>query len=302
MTQETAPDYDPFLPDSQDVALGCIILYKNILVGATLGATNTASGYSINNIADYRSYTKWKSNTADNQTIQIDMASEAIPIKQVIGGGNIQTVGGKKLTTVSGFGEAVFGAADCIGIFNHNLTGCTVSVQYNANGTYVTAKSFVVEDTKPILMPFTRQESNQWRVVITELNAAIEIAVLFLGEAIYFPFRPRAPYTPMAESIEVNSEISQAGHLLGSVVAHHPVSINPVWEYITRSWFNANIPDFWNDHGKLLKPFFFGWDLENRPDDIFYCWIDPAMVYKEVLTIFNYTDEFNLMLKAVNTN
>ena len=62
--------YDPVLAPVADIALGCVLLYKNILIDGTLSVTNTASGYSLNNLIDYRSYTKWKSNTIDDQTIQ----------------------------------------------------------------------------------------------------------------------------------------------------------------------------------------------------------------------------------------
>jgi hypothetical protein len=293
--------YDPFIPAAADVALGCVILYKNILIGSTLTVTNTASGYSVNNIIDYRSYTKWKSNTTDNQTIQGVLSAAIAPIKQADDVGYILTVGGKRLHTVAGGGLTTFGAADCIGIFNHNLSGTTITVKYDQNGTMVTLATITPTSNDPILYPFERHESNKWQVIITGLTAAAEVAVMFLGEAIYFPYLPRAPYTPKDEGIEVMSEVSQAGHLLGSVVAHHPVSINPVWELILRTWFNDNLVPFWDDHGKLLKPFFFGWDLNNRPDDIFYCWIDPAMRFKEILTTLNYSDEFSLLLKSVNT-
>lgn len=302
MSTESASEYEPYLPDSVDVALGCVILYKNILIDATLSVTNTASGYSINNIVDYRSYTKWKSNTIADQTISAVLEINTIPIKQADDVGFIKTVAGNRLSTVSGGGLSTFGAADCIGIFNHNLSGTTITVRYLQNSDYVNAITFTPTSNNPILIPFERQESNRWQIFIDNLTSQAEIADIFLGEAIYFPFRPRAPYTPKNEGIEVNSEISDAGHLLGSVVAHHPVDINPVWEYMSRTWFAENLQPFWDDHAKLLKPFFFGWDLSNRPDDIFYCWVDPAMKFKEVLTTLNYTDEFNLMLKSVNTN
>ena len=249
--------------------MSSIILYSNIIIGSTLTVTNTASGYSINNIIDYKSYTKWKSNTTDDQTIQAVLGTAA--------------------------------PADCIGIFNHNLSGTTITVKYDVSGTMTTAATISPTSNNPILVKFTSRTTDTWQIIISGLSAAAEAAVIFLGACITFPFLPRAPYIPRDEGIEVVSEVSQAGHLLGSVVAHYPVSINPVWELLLRTWFNTYLAPFWDDHAKLLKPFFFGWDLTNRPNDIFYCWVDPGMRFKEILTTLNYSDEFSLLLKSVNT-
>lgn len=298
-------EYEVVLAEKSVIDLGCVILYKNIIEdNETISITSTAAGYSINNIYDYKSYTKWKADSASEQILRIAFSEMQYGIKQVTGGGIIKTMDGNQLTTVSGGTEATFKAADSIGIFNHNLkTGTTVTIQYNQNGQWITSKVITIdEENKTILETFERQESTSWQIILDNLSEAPEIAIIFLGEAIYFPFRPRAPYSPYDEGIEVLTEQSNAGHLLGSIIAHHPITIQPYWELLTRTWFNQNIVPFWHNHAKLIKPFFFGWDLVNRPNDIFYCWIDPATRFREVLTLLDYTDEFQMQLKAININ
>src|SRR5512146_974411 len=54
-----------------------IILYDNLLTYATPTATDTATGYDVLSIRDYRAYTTWKAASAGLKYITVDAGAEA---------------------------------------------------------------------------------------------------------------------------------------------------------------------------------------------------------------------------------
>lgn len=280
-----------------------LILFDNILAEGTLAVTSTATGYSINNIADYRSYTKWKAANTNTQNIDLTgiSADGAAGYVRAQTGWYIKLQNNALLQKVSGTVEA----ADAIGIFNHNLgtIHATVKVQYWDGAAFQTAETLTPTDDDPILETFTTQSATKWRIEISNCSAAAEIAVIFLGAQLEIPDSPDAPTVPVEEGIAVNSEYSEAGNLLGSTPSHFPININHQWTKapnITRTWYSTYFIPFWENHARDIYPFFYAWDLTNRPDDIRYVTINPGMSRREVLSLLTYSDELVLQMKGVS--
>lgn len=276
-----------------------IILYKNYLANNTLTVTSTASGYSINNIIDWRTYTKWKANSTADQNIDAFVDNDQAYLELAEGGW---------LETEGGYLELASGVApDALFIFNHNLftVGATVEVQYSTDGgsTYTTLHSFSPATNLAQLEIFNESDiivSQYWRIKLSGLTAAPEIGVMMLGKKMQFPWPPDNPVIPKAESMKLASEISEEGHLLGTVLAYNPIQINHKWSNLLRQWTEGTFEQFWNSHAKFIYPFVYAWDLDNRPKEIHFVRINPSFVYQEPLSKHPYADEVQLQMVGVS--
>ena len=250
-----------------------IILYENILKNGTLttSGTDADANYNILNIIDYKSYSKWKADSIVNPWIEIDLLASDDP--------------------------------DCIGIYNHNFNeiGGTIKLQYD-NAGWVDLATINPNGTYPILLPFTAQASTKFRLLFTSPTIVPELAVFFLGHKMEFPYPPDAPATPGEEGIKGVMELSEAGHTLGSVISHFPLTINQKFTNITRVWFDANYRPFWFNHARYLIQFFYGFDLTNRIYDVYYVKVDQGMKFKEILTILSLTDSIDMTMTGISSD
>lgn len=247
------------------------ILCNNLLRSGTLTANGTAAGYSLDSIIDFKTFTKWRSDVSTDSYIQIEFTSPQSP--------------------------------NCLGIFNHNfdsLSG-TIKLQY-FDSTWIDLQTITPNGTLALFFTFTAQAASKFRIFFDDPTIAPEMAVMFLGIYIEFPFPPIAPTVPATESISVATEFSEAGHTLGSVISHFPITINHRWENITRTWFDTYFKPFWINHARYLIPFFYAWDLTNRPLDIFYVTVDGSQRFGESLTILSVTDQIELNMKGISSD
>lgn len=250
-----------------------IILYNNILRDGTLttSGTDADENYNILNIIDYKSYSKWKSDNLTDPWIEIELAEA----KEI----------------------------DCVGIYNHNLNeiGGTIKIQYYDAG-WLDAVTITPNGTYPVLTTFTGKSSTKFRILFDDPTVQPELAVMFFGNKMEFPYPPEAPTAPSEEGINASMEISEAGHNLGAVISHFPLTITQTFKNITRTWFDANYRLFWFNHARYLIPFFYGFDLTNRPNDIYYVSLDQGMKFRESLTILSLTDELTLQMRGVSSD
>ena len=272
-----------------------IILFDNILTEGTLTATSTASGYDVDNLKDYRVYTKWKAAGTTNQYLSWNMGGIAKVRAQT--GWYIKLQNNALLGAITGSVDT----ADAIGIVNHNLgtIGAQIDVQYYESGAWNTVLTLNPTTDNAILSTFTSHTSGDWRIKLSGMSAAPEIGVMFLGVHLSFPWPPEAPVSPVREGIKSKTEISNTGNLLGTNLAFNPKTINHRFTNLTRTWFTTYYEPFWNNHAKLIYPFFYAWDLTNRPNDVFYGYIDDAIIQEEKLSLLNYNDELVLQMKGV---
>lgn len=271
-----------------------LLLYDNILLDGALTASDTATGYSVNNLIDYKAYTKWKG-VDSTCYLEIDMGDQPI---DSLAGSPIESLAGNDILALAGGAGAK--VPDAIGIFNHNLgtIGATVKVYYWDGAAYQQLLSYSPSNDITILQKFTTHSATKFKIEFSGMTAAPEIAIIFLGVKVEFPWRPDSPVIPYEQSMVLKAEISQAGNILGAVIQHKPFTISHKWKDITRTWFSTYYLPFWNYASDML-PFFYAWDTENRSTEIWFLYLDPGMTFREVLSLINYSDEMILIARSI---
>jgi len=250
-----------------------VILYDNRFNDGTPTATDTASGFDVRNIKDYRTYTFWRAASAGTKYITIDCGSAK--------------------------------SADALGIISHNLKTANASVSVEsstdnfASDVTVRLASFTPSSDKAFLKLFTSASARYWRIKIVTASVAPQVAVAMLGSRITFPYPPDAPYIPYSETIESNSSRGKKGHILGSVIRFKDIEISAEFSNIGRNWALNTFKPFWDSHASDLKPFFYAWDIDIYPDMVFYVYVDEGMKHSMPMSILQYIDSIKLQMRGV---
>jgi hypothetical protein len=220
------------------------ILYDNIIASGVT-ATDTATGYSVDNLHDLRSYTSWKANSAGTKYITMD-AGAAVPV-------------------------------DALAIYTHNLgtISATVSLESSTTGVWGGEEVEQVAGFSPstdlvIYKSFTQATVRYWRIKIVTVSYEAQAGIIMLGEALDFPVYPDSPFTPSSEAINATSEQSKGGHTLGVTSYFSPISTNVSFTYPAMSFIDGDFDTFWTNHGRLLKPFFWVPNLSQWPSKVYF--------------------------------
>jgi len=219
-----------------------LILFDNRFADAVPAASATASGYDVRHIADGRPYTFWQGDGPGTFYLSVNCGAAK--------------------------------AADALGIVGHNLgtAGATISVESSGNGQDWTERlaGFSPSDDLAILKTFPQASDLHWRLKIVTTAAAPRLGVVMLGVGLQFPFPPDTPYTPFTEDVEAETELSQAGHALGTVIRYRPVRVTARFSHLARNWVFGDFQAFWETHAAERRYFFWAWDLDEFPADVFY--------------------------------
>lgn len=248
-----------------------ILRYNNFLFG-NITATDTASGYDINNIRDWRDYTYWVAASHGTKYITLD------------GSGNYK--------------------GNTLGIAGHNLgtAAAKVTIDYykESTGTWETALSeFDVTSDKPLVKTFTEQEAYDWRIKIVTASIAPRIGVLMLSQRTEFPSAPEAPLvnkslTPLSEAYE-----SESGYLLGIDHKYTKLEINHTYKLLTATFVDSTFLPMWEAHLKLGYPFFYAVDLVNSPLEAWWVRMKKDFVLAPDKTIKDYYESLSLGFEGV---
>lgn len=250
-----------------------VILYQNCFASGTLTASETASGFDVANVVDFRPYTLWKGTLTNPLYITMNC------------------------------GAAV--AADALGICGHTLGTCgaTIDLEHSANGSNWTSLGigYAPSDDAPILKLFNSATKQYWRLKITGHTIAPVIGVLMVGPRLTFPYPPETPHIPFDEGIVAASEISKTGNLLGSVINYKPIDIAVDFGLLPRTFVFDTYKPFWDNHASNLKPFFWAFDASAYGTLVYYAMMDPATRFQAPLTTLSYVDRLSFRLKTVKT-
>jgi hypothetical protein len=175
----------------------------------------------------------------------------------------------------------------------------TVTIQYWNGSAYVTAGTISPSTDKAILHSFTEQGGTKWRIQLSGCASAPQIGVLMLGSKLETEYLPESPVIPKSEGIKANVVDGENGAMLGVDMRFNDLMVSATYKYFTKSWLDSDYMTFWNNYGKLLKPFFFAWDLTNNSSDVFYGRIDETMRFSAPRSRQNYIDELTINIKAV---
>lgn len=243
-----------------------IFRYNNFLFG-TISATDTATGYDVNNIVDWREFTYWKSTGAGTKYITLDGTYNY--------------------------------AADTLGIAGHNLftVGASVRVEYYNTGTGTWDTAFndtVVTSNNPLLITFPSKSAYDWRLVITNSTAAPQIGILMISTRTEFPVAPSGPLvlkslTPRYESYE-----SEAGFLLGVDRKSTRIEVSQTFKLLTTTWVDGTFLPMWIAHLAKGTPFFYAVDLINAPLETYYLRMAEGSQFNPEKTIKDYYDTLTL--------
>lgn len=245
-----------------------IIMYENYLtLASSINVSSTDSNpiYNKANLYDYRPYTFWKMGSASDQGVEVNFASA------------------KSITA--------------LGIINHNLSGCIISLKKVIDEVETTVVSWTQSGNGNIFKTFSAQSASQFKLYISTAGGK-QIGLLMLGNYITFPYPPNTPYAPYEEAIIAENAISEGGYLLGSTVKYNPINLNATFEMISQSWVTSYFIPFWT-HAKALKPFIYAWDVTDYPNDIFFVWVKPDTIQKYDKTLRDYVDVINLTMVGV---
>lgn len=255
-----------------------IILYDNRFLDGAITATNTAPGYDVNNIKDLRPYTWWAAVGLVAQYITVDCGS----VK----------------------------SANCIAMIGHNLSAAAGGVVVQSSLDNITwstmLAAFVPASDKAFLKklvpspdPAAPCTGRYWRIVIVAPTVAPHIAVVFLGTMMQFEYPPDAPYVPYTETPVADVERSKNGHILGVSTYLPALQLQPQFSNINRTWLDAYLIPFWQTHARLLKPFFFAWDLDTYPADVFFVSIDDESALETPFSLLSLVDSITLKMRGV---
>lgn len=247
------------------------ILYTNIYESGTVTATSEATGFDVENIFDWRSYVRWKATSTATQYITVD------------------------------YGTAV--SCDALGITGHNLSDATVSVESSTTGAWAGEQAtrlsgFTPTDNADICKPFTAASVRYWRIKILTPTTAPEIGVLCLGARLDFPKNPTRPLLFNNEGMEVVSERSKGGHILGVVNYFRPYSIALSFSWLTIAFLRGDLYTFWSTHGGLHKPFFLQvnsdqWDVGR------FVQLPERYRYNESFDDYIYSNQFTIDFEGI---
>lgn len=250
--------------------MNSIILYENLLADGTLSVTSTSTeaGYDKDNLIDFRAYTRWKASSTATNYITVALSAAD--------------------------------GADCLGIFNHNLgtIGATVKVQ-KTTGTWATVLTITPSDDYAILETFTLSSDADWRIEISGASDPVDIGIIYLGTKLSFGIGPQTPTIPKSEGIVAKEEVSKAGFPLGVDIRYNDIISNPTYKVVDRTWVQTYYRPFWNNHGRLLKPFFYAWDIDDSSSEIVFVKFSSGMRYEEPVSLLNYVDYLTLQLEGI---
>lgn len=218
-----------------------IILFDSRFLEGTPTATDTATGFSVLNIRDYRTYTFWRAASAGTKYITVDCATAK--------------------------------TADCLAVISHNLNtaAALVSVESSPDNSVWTNRlaEFTPTSNRAFMRLVTSVSARYWRIKIVTASVAPQLAVAMLGTRFEFARYLQAGFDPAPERINARSTKSKAGHLLGTTVDYYELEISAMWENLTASWVASSFMPVWSNI-KTCRPFFWAWNIDNYPSDIYY--------------------------------
>lgn len=243
------------------------ILYDNRLDNGTpVSSVTVDTGYDVLNLRDWRNYTFWQATGAGPFYLTVNCASAK--------------------------------TADTLVIHKHNFgtIGATVSLECSSDNfsadTTVALAGFVPTNDKIIYKQFTSVSKQYWRLKITvPSSSSPRIGILCFGDRLNFPYGVTAPYDPLPQKVQSESNSSQAGNLLGSIVDYYELNPKPQWQYLSATWVRDTFMTFWDNHAQGMTPFFWSWEPGDHPADTLLVSVRAdsgmSMAYESGQTIMN---------------
>jgi len=226
-----------------------LILYDNRFLDAVPTATNTDTGYNVNNVTDLRPFTFWQEASVGTRYITVDCGSAK--------------------------------AADTLAICGHNLytANATVSLEYStdnfAANTEEAVAGFVPTSDKALVKTFASVTKQYWRLKIVTAATKAKIAVLCVGARLDFTRYPSGNFDPCPEKLNAIAARSKAGYMIGATLKNIGIAISVNFKSLTTTFIENTFRPAWTAHLSLCKPFFWAWDITNHATEVYFVNIPP---------------------------
>lgn len=228
-----------------------LVGWDNLGAGATLSGTAVLANGQRENAVDGNTYDHWLPDVTGTEAIlRFDFAAPVtIPLVAIAG-------------------------------HNAGSLGATVRVERSTDGaTWSDGGAGVASpaDDRPIAwrMVETGADAAHWRIRFQGLTAGdpLRVAVAFLGPELLFPDRQYRGFAPalVPTDVEVQSNVSVGGNLLGSVVTKRGSTLQLALKSLPQPWVRANLPGFLT-HFAEVRGFFLAWRPGDHPEDLHYGW------------------------------
>ena len=195
-------------------------------------------------------------------------------------------------------------AADCLGIFSHNLgsVAAAVSVESSTDnfGAVTTQRLAPVSPThnRARLAPFNTASNPDWRVKIVTAGAAAQAGCVVLGSRLEFPRPPIQPFVPYEEDVKSLAPDGDFGAQIEAAIKYHPIKISARFQNLDRAWIENTFRPFWDSWMKKEKWFFFAWNLDDYPQHVFYVRRGRGYKFKMPLSKGYLVKEFTIELEG----
>lgn len=205
---------------------------NNWLIGGTVTASSTATGYFADGPTTSLTYERWKPSSLA-ATWEYDHGSAA---------------------------ECDY---CCIGAHTMGTGGNELRIQYWDGAAWqglITPTTITTNE--PIFAIFAPQTRQRWRITLTG-GTAPEIGVIKFGKALQMAQPLYAGHTPVnfARNTVLRSNMSETGEFLGRSKQRRYLETSYEWAHLSRTWIDANWPSF--QDAVEEEPFFIAW----RPGD-----------------------------------
>ena len=196
--------------------------------------TDTDPIYAVDNVRDYRPYTRWKSSSSADSYLSGDWTGTNVVV-------------------------------DAWAVIGHNFAtaGTDISMQV-FEGTWVDAGSGTINATSDDeiivgILPASKTD-NAFRLAMLNNSVAPEVGVLLWGAKFEFPRYIQGNFDPQGQSIMAEQAISNSGEILGSTIRYREHNINAQFTRLVDTWVRNTFMPLWDSHLSQLKPFLWCWN------------------------------------------
>ncbi len=159
------------------------------------------------------------------------------------------------------------------------------------DAVYTTIFTVTPLDDKVIFRTFTKVTQRFFRLRMTRGSSFIpSLGQLQWGVAVDFGFGVTVGFDPEAERLRARMNQAQTGNLLGSTLQFSERRASVRFRLLTDTFIRGttvgDFGEFWDNHGSLLKQFFFAWNPGNPgsfEQDAFFAMVDPGVAIRRPL-------------------
>lgn len=226
--------------------------YRSEVTIDTITATDEADGYPATNLANVATHSIWKA---------VDGS-------------------GTKYLTVT---PSVAAALDYVAVAGHNFGSAQIAVTVEAKESSGDSWAAIVSEFMPtndnaLILRFEETTYYAVRLKLAEGDAAPRASVVYAGLLLVSQRRVYVNHSPitMNRKRQVVSGRSESGNFLGRIVTGSYLETSVALNYLTPSWYRANMDPFID--AAATTPFFFAWRPQDYPNETAFCWLtgDPS--------------------------